>query len=160
MVNSRGHKRVMARCRPTPMATLQFTVTKATIGDRVPEAVNMASTRVVCTGARVTKGTMTRPTRTQITCKETRKRTTICGKCSVDDGLWTYWRSSNEAHFQCSFAVLRCLRPVFFASVFRHSGWLGLTESVIRGCYSFGDQVHLDLSFDLFGGVNICANGT
>ena len=54
-----------------------------------------------------------------------------CGKCSVDDGLWTFWHSSNDGLCDCGLEVLLCLGAGFFASGFKHSGRLGLMESVI-----------------------------
>jgi hypothetical protein len=138
-VNSRGHNKAMAQRRPTMMATLPTTIMKATIADRVLEAASMASSRAACTVARATKGAMTLPAHSRIMCRETTKRTRKCGECSVNDGLWTCLRSAHKEQYPCSPAACWCLRTVFFASVFGHSGRLGLTESVICVSYNFGD---------------------
>lgn len=42
--------------------------------------------------------------------------------------------------------------------IFRHSGLVDLTESVIRGFDNFGDQLLLDLSFYLLVRRHISAN--
>src|SRR5436305_14727007 len=91
MASSRGQRKATAQCRLTMMVALQVTLMKVTIGDPALEAASTASSRVVCTAARVTQGTTTHPTRTRSTCPETTKRTKICGKCSIHDGLRCFY---------------------------------------------------------------------
>jgi hypothetical protein len=129
MASSRVHNKATAWCRPTMMATPQVTLMKATIGDRALEAASTALSRVVCTAARVTKGTTTHPTRTQSTCTETMKRTMICGNVPFMTVFGVFTFSPPMPVQLCQ----RCtaLPLALFASIFGHGSWLGFTESAI-----------------------------
>jgi len=117
MASSRVHNKATAWCRPTMMATPQVTLMKATIGDRALEVASTALSRVVCTAARVTKGTTTHPTRTQSTCTETMKRTMICGNVPFMTvfGVFTF----SPPHASAALPALYCFASGLICFYFR-----------------------------------------